>query len=273
MKVLLVDVSSLFHRAYHALSFRMPNLVDSSGTPCVGTYGFFNTIFKIRAEFVPFDKVVWAIDSIGGSSARKQIDPTYKAGRKSQSNGFYEDLSNLKKYLALTGVMPLGLSGYEADDIIASSVRYMAENFSQEENLEVYIASGDGDFELCMNWELEIKLLKVSPLKVLTKADVMEKWKVESLEDIPLLKALIGDSSDNIPSIASKGKSYRLYKDPEFLRVNEQRILKNKSLLSFKTDLDVVPRTPDFSFENLEKIFTLLDSKSLLNRLKKGRLV
>ena len=273
MKVLLVDVSSLFHRAYHALSFRMPDLVDSGGVPCVGTYGFFNTIFKIRAEFVKFDQVVWAIDCAGGSSTRKQIDPEYKAGRKQQSSTFYQDLSNLKKYLSLTKVMPLGLNGYEADDIIASSVRYMAENYSDKENLEVFIASGDGDFELCLDWPLDIKLLKISPLKILTKADVLEKWNVDNLSDIPLLKALIGDSSDNVPSIASKGKAYRLYKDPTFLKVNEQRILRNASLLNFKNDLDVVPRSPDFSPENLEKIFTLMDSKSLLNRLKKGSLV
>lgn len=274
MKILLVDVSSVFHRSYHALKKNNVVMTDSKGRPCVGTYGFFNSIFKVRADFFNFDKVVWAIDCFGSTETRKKICADYKATRKPQSDAFYEDLENLKQYLALTGVMPLGLKGYEADDIIASSMRYIIQEMaSSMSNLEICIFSGDSDFELCTSYTDKVKFLKFSPLRIVEREEILQKWGVDSPEDIKLIKAISGDSSDNIAGIVTKKTALKRYKDSEFLKQHKEQIEKNLSLISFKDDLDVVPRSPDLSKENLEKIFTLMNSKSLLTRLSKNKLM
>lgn len=278
-KILLVDVSSLFHRSYHALSSNF-EAVDLDGNPCTGTFGFFTSLIKTINDYGPFEKYVFALDVKGSTDVRKKKSSEYKSNRTTQKEIFYKDIDNLiKNYIPMLGIQALGLKGYEADDIIASACKVIS---TAKEESEVYIISGDSDLELCIEFFVDsnskVFFIKTQPeLKLLTMADVVEKWGGVEPKDIALIKAIIGDSSDTIQGI--KGyklqRALRVYKNEEWLNKPEiaEIIAKNLDIIRLRADLEPIPRKINLSYENLEKIFLKLESKSLLLRLRRGTLL
>lgn len=273
-KILLVDVSSIFHRSYHALSKRF-KATDIYGNNCVGTYGFFNSLFKTCKLYGPFNKFIFAIDVKGSTSERKALDGNYKGGRTSQKSEFYTDLHSLiHTYIPMLKIMPLGLKGYEADDIIASACKYVVSN-ADDNDYHISIFSGDNDFELCTKYTDSISLIKTQPtLREVPYDEIIAKWGDIDPDSIALLKAITGDSSDNIEGIRGYKlkKALKVYNDEEWLQQHSNILTKNLDLLNFRDDLEVVPRAVDFSESNLRKIFLTLNSSSLIKRLDNGLL-
>lgn len=276
-KILLVDVSSIFHRSYHALSKRF-EATDIYGNNCIGTYGFFNSLFKVCKLYGPFSKFIFAIDVKGSTSERKSLDENYKSGRTSQKSEFYTDLHSLiHTYIPMLKIMPLGLKGYEADDIIASACNYVTNNSREANDNDYHISifSGDNDFELCTKYTESVSLIKTQPtLREVSYEEIIAKWGNVDPNSIALLKAITGDSSDNIVGI--KGfklkKALKVYDDEEWIQRHSTILNKNLELLNFRDDLEVVPRAVDFSNSNLKKIFLTLNSSSLIKRLDNGLL-
>lgn len=283
-KVLLIDVSSIFYRAHFSLSKRF-EAVDTNGRPSTGTYGFFTTLFKVINEVSGIDKYLFAIDVKGSTSVRKAKNTEYKASRTQKPQSLYDDLQNLlTNYVPLLDIMPLGLAGYEADDIIASACNYMSKEWADEE-LQIYILSGDGDLEQCIKYgannpKHSYFFIKTQPAwKIIGEAEVLEKWGGADVNpnSITLLKAIIGDGSDNIRGI--KGykikKALKVYEDEEWLNLpeNKEIIEHNIDILQMRDDLEVVPRPINLSESNLEKLFINLNSKTLLQRLRAKTLI
>lgn len=271
-KILIVDVSSVFHRAYNVLCKRMEGAVDLNGSPSVGTYGFLTTLFKTTKEFGPFSKYLFAIDVKGSTSTRKSTDKNYKSNRIKKSNDFYLDKDNLiNNYLPMIDITPLGLKDYEADDIIASACKYISTTY-KEGTYEIYILSGDSDLEMCIKYSTNIHFIKTQPKWCLLKnEDIYQKWGIENPNDIALLKAISGDDSDNIEGIFGyrRKKALKVYKDKSFLNQHREKIEKNLSLINLKDNLEAVPRELNVSLEILNQMFSKLNSKTLLKRADK----
>lgn len=270
MKILLIDVSSVFHRAYNSLSKRIPNATDINGIPSAGTYGFLTSFFRALKDYGPFTHYLFALDVKNSTSSRKLISSDYKCNRHKQENTFYQDRDNLiKKILPMMDILPLGLSGYEADDIIASSCKYISKNYT---NYEVYIMSGDKDLEQTVRYSDNIHFIKTQPKwDLVSNSQIREKWGNVSPEKIPLIMSICGDNSDNITGIRGYKikKSLQVYNNPEFLEQHKETIEKNLSLITLKDNLDAVPREINISPEKLKQTFQYLNAPTLLKRKDK----
>ena len=217
---------------------------------------------------------MFAYDCKNSTSDRKSISIDYKSNRKSKPSEFYKDLDVLlRTYIPMLGVLPLGKQGYEADDIIASTCKYISSVV--EEQSSIYILSGDGDLEQCAKYEnnlLSIHWIKTQPQWVVwNSSNVLDKWGVDNPNSITLMKAIVGDSSDNIRGVKGykKAKALKVYNDPSFLDQHSGIISYNLSLLNFKDDLEVVPKSVDLSVENLTNLFSQMKAFSMLKRVSK----
>lgn len=271
-KILLVDVSSIFHRAYHSLHKRMPDAKDIKEVPCAGTYGFLTSFFRVAREYGPFTHYMFANDVKGSCTSRKKANTDYKKNRKAKSSDFYADKDNLiNNILPMLGITPLGMIDYEADDIIASSCNYIynKEQSGFSENTNTIIFSGDKDLEMCIKYSKNIHFLKIQPSwNFVTNKEVLEKWGDINPEDMSLVKAITGDSSDNIRGVYGYKmlKTLKVYKDEDFLRKHKEIINNNLNILTLKDDLEAVPRTININKESLNIALRYLNANSLLKR-------
>ena len=119
--LLLIDVNAIFFRSRSALSRAMGEMVTSAGIPVTGTYGTINTILSVM-EKGEYDSVVPCYDA--GGNFRKKLDDSYKATREKSSIEHYADMGLLvEEVLPALGFTPVGVKGWEADDLLATISR------------------------------------------------------------------------------------------------------------------------------------------------------
>jgi DNA polymerase-1 len=190
-KLYLVDVSSMFFRAFYAV--RM--LTNSQGLPTNAIYGFLSMSVKLLKDVKP-DYMVYCYDQ-PGPSFRKEIDENYKANRSETPEELIPQIPYIKKLTELLGIPGIGKEKYEADDVIGSLVQFGLKN-----KLEVVIVSGDKDFAQLINDR--VTMLDTMKDKKYDVEGVIEKWGVTPEQFIDYL-AITGDSSDNIPGVKGIG--------------------------------------------------------------------
>ena len=209
MKTLvLLDSNAIIHRAYHALP---KNLSNSKGELTNVTYGFALALIKVLEELHP-DYIAAAFD-LAGPTFRHVEYKEYKAKRVKADQELYDQIPRVKEMLAAFGIPVLSLEGYEADDILGTIVekclkgeRRKAKGESQEEELMIYIASGDKDVYQLLNGHVKVLMLKrgFSEAEIFDHKHLKEVYNLDP-EDFIDLKALAGDPSDNIPGVPSIG--------------------------------------------------------------------
>jgi len=119
--LLIVDLNAVFHRSRAALLRTVGEMTTSLGVPVTGTFGTLNTIFSV-IEKGEYDSVIPCYDA--GGNFRKKLDDTYKGNREMASTEHYADMSLLKEdVLPTLGFNPVGVKGWEADDVIATISR------------------------------------------------------------------------------------------------------------------------------------------------------
>ena len=196
---LLIDFYALFHRSRAALLRSNPNgFTSSSGIP---TTGVFSTLRAILAQhkLKPDHEVVICVDN-QGSQSRQEVNPEYKANRGNKDPNFAieakETLSLLRNLFYVHSVR-----GYEADDLIASFVR--------DKNPEdsVTILSCDKDLLPLVSPTITVELFNTvsRKWKVYDSERVCEEWGVDDPLKVKYVKALAGDSSDNIKGLKRVG--------------------------------------------------------------------
>lgn len=190
-KLYLVDVSSMFFRAFYAV--RMLN--NSKGFPTNAIYGFLSMSVKLLREMQP-DYMVYCYDE-KTPSFRKEIFEAYKANRGEMPEELTPQIPYIKKLTELMGIPFLSKKNYEADDVIGSLAEFGLKN-----QLEVVIVSGDKDFAQLVNEK--VTLFDTMKDKRYQVHDVIEKWGVHPNQFIDYL-AITGDSSDNIPGVKGIG--------------------------------------------------------------------
>ncbi len=202
MKLLAVDSNSILNRAYYGVR----PLTTREGLFTNGIYGFLNILFKICDEVSP-DAVVFAFD-LKGPTFRHKLFDGYKAQRKGMPEELAQQLQPLKELLGYFGYPILSVEGYEADDILGTLAAACRSGGD-----ECIIATGDRDSFQLIGDGVTVRLAFTrggqSGAEVIDEAAVREKYGVSPKQMIDV-KALMGDTSDNIPGVAGIGEKTAL---------------------------------------------------------------
>ncbi len=190
-KLYLVDVSSMFFRAFYAVR----PLNTSKGVPTNAVYGFLSMIVKLLKDIKP-DYLAFCFDR-PEPSFRKEIYTEYKANRSEMPEELIPQVPYIKKLTEVLGIPIFEKPGFEADDLIGTLTRY-----GQTQGMQVVIVSGDKDFAQLIN-ENVIMYDTMKEIRF-TIEKVIEKWGVHPKHFIDYL-AMTGDASDNIPGVRGIG--------------------------------------------------------------------
>ena len=198
MKLLALDGNSIINRAYYGIR----PLSTKEGIPTNAIYGFMNILNSLIERTKP-DVIAAAFD-LKAPTFRHKMYAEYKAGRKPMPDDLREQIPLMKELLSDFGCIVLEKEGYEADDILGTLSR-----MSDEQGNECVIATGDRDsFQLVTdNVHVLLAATKAGRPEITeyTPELIMEKYGVTPPEMIEI-KALQGDSSDNIPGVAGVGE-------------------------------------------------------------------
>lgn len=197
-KVVLVDGNNLLFRSYYATLYTGNIMRNRDGFPTNGLYGFVNMINKIVAEENPKYMMV-AFDI--GKTFRHEKYKDYKGGRRETPEDLKVQFPIAKKILTAMGIKYLECEGYEADDIIGTISSWC----DKDPEYEALIVSSDKDLLQLISDETVVKLLKPKDYIMMDKATFIQTYGFEPIKMIDL-KALMGDSSDNIPGVKGIGE-------------------------------------------------------------------
>lgn len=196
-KLLIIDGNALFHRSRNALKRGAGELKTSWGQPVTGTYGVLSTLFS-TLEKEDYDAVLPVFDA--GGNFRKKEDTDYKANRGPSDDSFKADITLLREdILFYLGFNPIAIPGYEADDIIASVAKGSVA-FSG-----VDILTCDRDLLACVSERVSVILFNSAKKVERVDPDGVRRIFGVNPVDVPIFKALAGDSSDNIAGLKGIG--------------------------------------------------------------------
>ncbi len=199
-KILLIDGSSLIFRAFYAIR----NLTTKDGVFVNGVYGFLNMYYK-ALELINPTHVFVAFDK-GSKTFRHNEFADYKGTRDNAPNEITYQFGILKDLLSSMNVNYLELDEYEADDIIGTIAK-----LAQKEGFEVDIFTGDRDYLQLVDYNILVYLTKkgISEIKLMNTESILEEYDLSPKQLIDV-KALQGDSSDNIPGVKGVGEKTAL---------------------------------------------------------------
>lgn len=278
-RAVLLDVSAIMYRAYFAnMNFR------TKTEPTGAVYGFVNTLMSIIKEFNP-DFIGAAFDVKRGSLKRSEIYKDYKAQRESAPEDLIVQIPRIEEVLDCYNISRFKIEGYEADDVLGTLAKKLS-----EEDVEVYVITGDKDLAQILDENINIALLGKGEggdkFKIIrTDEDVIEYLGVPA-KKIPDLFGLIGDSSDGIPGVRKIGPKKAIpmlekYETLEGIYENIDSLTEipgiGKSLVSnLKEDKDIAFMSRELAIIcqevplefNLEKLSYEQDKEKLLELFK-----
>ena len=286
-KLVLIDGHSILNRAFYGV----PDLTNSQGFHTNAIHGFLNIMFKILEEEKP-DYLTVAFD-VHAPTFRHEIYQEYKGTRKPMPEELREQVPVMKQMLQAMGICIVEQAGLEADDILGTLAVQ-----AEREGMEVALVSGDRDLLQIASEHIMIRIPKTkggrTEVENYYARDVKERYQVTPKQFIDL-KALMGDTADNIPGVPKVGEKtatelMRQFGSLENIYDNLDNITKksiresltnnkelanlSKVLATIKVDSDI-----DFSFEKArignfytEEAYVLckqLEFKNLLSRFEK----
>ena len=197
-KILLIDGHSMINRAFYGL----PDLTNSEGLHTGAVYGFLAIMFRVLEEEKP-DYLVVAFDT-HAPTFRHEMYPEYKGTRHKMPEELVQQVPLLKEMLEAMQIQMVSLAGYEADDLLGTLAKKC-----EKDGMEVVILSGDRDLLQLASDRVMIRLPRTvrgqTTIENFHAAEVLEKYQVTPAQIIEL-KALMGDSSDNIPGLPGVGE-------------------------------------------------------------------
>lgn len=191
-KLYLVDVSSMFFRAFYAIR----PLTNPAGLPVNALYGFISMTVKLLREIRP-DYMAFCFDQ-SGDSFRKDIDPRYKANRSEMPADLVPQIPYFRRVSEALGIPCIEAEKYEADDIIGTLTK-----LGRDHGLEVVIVSSDKDFAQLV--KPYVSMYDTMKDVRYDESGVVEKWGVEPRKMIDYL-SIVGDSSDNVAGVKGIGE-------------------------------------------------------------------
>ncbi|KAA3644649.1 MAG: DNA polymerase I [Chloroflexi bacterium] len=284
----LIDGHALAYRTYFALTSGGTNTTrwnTSKGEPTAGVFGFASVLLRIFEQEQP-DYLAVAFDV--GKTFRDEIFPDYKGTREKMPDDLRSQIERMRELVDTFNLPRLEMQGYEADDVLGSVAKAVA-----KQGLGVKIITGDRDLLQLVDKRIIVSL----PGKKLAEStDYDEAKVVEALgvrpDQVVDYKALVGDTSDNIPGVKGVGKKTAekllaeyetldgVYEHIEELAAGQQKKLatdKDNAYLSQKlalivTDLEVdidleQARPSAFEPQAVQELFRELEFRSLMPRL------
>ena len=281
-KIILIDGNNLMFRSYYATFYSGANMKNSKGLPTNALFSFVTMINKIIKEENP-EYIAVAFDI--GKNFRKKEFSFYKEGRQNTPDELKLQMPYARKLLEAMGIKYLELEPYEADDIIGTLTKMILDDAT--------IISSDKDLLQLINYETDVKLLKQSGFIRYNEKTFKEEFGIDPINIIDL-KALMGDSSDNIPGVKGIGekgalKLLREYKTIENLYDNIDKIkgsthdklvtykddaFMSKKIATIYQDVPLNINLNDLKYAGpnndlLYKIYSELEFNSLLSSLNK----
>lgn len=282
-KLVLIDGNSIIYRAFFAL----PLLNNDKGVYTNGVYGFTTMLLRILEEEKPTHILV-AFDA-GKTTFRHATYKEYKGGRQKTPPELSEQFPILKGLLDSFGIPHYQLEQYEADDIIGTLA-----HTGEEDKWDVTVISGDKDLLQLVNEHVRVHVTKkgISEVEEYTPSYMKEKMGIAP-EQVIDLKALMGDSSDNIPGVPGVGEKtatkllneyttlenvyehvddVRGKKLKENLTQYKEDAFMSKGLVTIKRDTPITISTDDliyagFDNQKVFEAFQELGFNSLISRL------
>ena len=200
--MVLIDGNNLLFRSYYATAYTGNILRNSKNFPTNALYGFVSMINKIITEENP-EYMVVAFDI--GKNFRKEKYDFYKEGRSATPDELKMQMPIARDILKAMGIKYLELAPYEADDIIGT----ISKKVEEDKDYNSLIISSDKDLLQLISFETEIKLLKQTGFIRYNEKSFKDDYGIEP-HNIIDLKALMGDSSDNIPGVKGIGEKTAL---------------------------------------------------------------
>lgn len=201
-KIILVDGNNLLFRSYYATAYNGNFMKNSKGFPTNALYGFVNMMNKIIDEEKP-TYIMVAFDK--GKTFRHDKYEAYKDGRIETPKELLEQFPVAKELLLAMGIRYYEIDNYEADDIIGTFALYCDE----DPDFVGTIISSDKDLLQLISSDIDIKLLKQKDYIRYDEKSFKEEYGIDPINVIDL-KALMGDSSDNIPGVKGIGEKTAL---------------------------------------------------------------
>ena len=199
MKLMVIDGNSIVNRAYYGVS---QNLSTRDGLPTNAIFGFLNILFRLLEEEKP-DGLAVAFD-LRAPTFRHLAYEGYKAQRKGMPEELAVQMPVLKQVLDAMNVRRCELEGWEADDLLGTMAR-----INGEAGGETVIVTGDKDSLQLISDRTTVKLVTTRMGQTTTRAMTPETFRAEyGFDPIHMidLKALMGDTSDNIPGVKGIGE-------------------------------------------------------------------
>ena len=283
-RLVVIDGKSVFYRGYYA----MPGLSMADGTPTGGVYGFVSLAIELIKKLEPnYVAVAW--DKRGTNiRKRRELYPEYKAGRKSAPDDFYQQIPILHELLDAFGWPLYEIDDYEADDIMGAFARQ-----AESRGIETCLITSDLDALQLISPMTKVYAMKngLRNIEEFTAEHFEEKYGIRT-EQFLDLKALKGDSSDNLPGVPGIGEktAVKLLQEYETLdgvyeHLDEQKgalrtKLENgresayltKQVAEIWTDAPIeldwdVADVNDCDFARVKEILQKLEFNSLIGRL------
>ncbi len=284
----LIDGHALAYRTYFALTGAgTQRWQTSSGEPTAGIFGFASVLIRLLENEKP-DYIAVAFDT--GKTFRDEIFPEYKATRAKMPEDLRPQIERIRQLVDAFNIPRLEMEGFEADDVLGSVAKQAA-----AQGLGVRIITGDRDLLQLVGDHIIVNLPegKLADAKdYVTDADVIAKFGVPAHLVVDY-KALIGDTSDNIPGVKGVGEKtaqslYQTYTSLDDIYAHLEQIAPkvrtkleegkasaylSRDLAQIHTDLvvplDLEQAQPDhFDPAVVEKLFRELEFRSLVTRLQ-----
>ncbi len=288
-KLVLIDGHSILNRAFYGV----PELSNAEGLHTNAIHGFLNILFKILEEEKP-EYLVVAFD-VHAPTFRHEMYDAYKGTRKPMPEELREQVPVMKDVLRAMNIVIMEQAGLEADDILGTLAKR-----AERDGVAVSLVSGDRDLLQIATDTIKIRIPKTrrngTEIEDYYAEDVREAYQVTPEQFIDV-KALMGDTADNIPGVPKVGEKTataliveygsldNLYAHVEEIskKAVKESLIQNKdladlsrTLATIKTDCDLeldyeAARTGDYDTPQAYALFKKLEFKSMLGRFDKAR--
>jgi len=285
-KLVLIDGHSILNRAFYGI----PLLTNSKGLHTNAVYGFLNILFKIMDEETP-DYLAVTFD-VHAPTFRHEMYEAYKGTRKGMPDELREQVPVMKEVLRAMNIVIMEQAGLEADDIMGTLAKK-----AEADGVEVSLVSGDRDLLQIASDHIKIRIPKTKPagteIEDYYAQDVLRVYQVSPKQFIEL-KALMGDTADNIPGVPKVGEKTataliteygsieNIYEHleeitkksiRESLRENRHLAELSKVLATIKTDCELSllyeeAKAEGYYTKEAYQLFKQLEFKNLLSRFE-----
>ena len=282
----LLDGHAIAYRQFFGL--RMEAFTTSTGEPTNAIFGFARLLLDILRKEKP---KYLAVSFDRGMSGREEVFPEYKSTREKMPDELSSQLTRIEQLVRAFNIPILVLDGYEADDLIGTACAQIATS----RDIQARIITGDRDLLQLLTDRVEVQLpQRGGPDRVYDVAAFRDRYEIEPGQLVDL-KALMGDSSDNIPGVRGIGQktATKLLKQygnlaaiyehiDEIKGANQRKLIGDREMAFLSYELALIRRNVPFAidladsvaheydFEQVLALFRELEFRSLTRQLLEG---